>query len=499
MQWAARAGTLAATALLAGALVAWAVVAPGYRGPDEPQHVSAVIDLALESAYPPPGTAPLDPGVRGSYPWFGFAGATDYSGIDVTVGALPNDAPSLNELRELSPEADAGLRNQITQHPPLYYLYLAGVVHLLSLADAPITTAVLVLRLASALLLLPIPWLIVVTAYRLRLSPSAAFIAAMIPAAWVQFVHIGAVVGNGTMLALTTSAAVALLIRVVTGDLTVRTSVGLGFALSAALLSKGFALPLLPLAVFAYLWRWRTDRARIWKPMLIGAAVSLIGCSWYVASFLRFGTLQPMSRSVEFEFSASALLEWIPRFLTALSSSMWMNLGWLETPPQPPILHLAVSATVGVLVILGTWAMRRLPGALVVLHGSWALPLLIFGYGSARSWLYAGTIRAAQGRYLQLAVIAVAVLIVASIQWSRWMVSAAPALCTVAIVFGVIFGIRHFWATPTLASVAGAWPGGTAAFVTAGALLVAGSAVGTFVALRIPTRAQEDAAEPASI
>ncbi|GLI29121.1 hypothetical protein ARHIZOSPH14_33630 [Agromyces rhizosphaerae] len=494
-------GVIAATAVLAGALLAWALATPGYRGPDEPQHVSTALRLATGGGYPDPVSTRIDDGVRGSYEWLGFPSASTIFDNGEPVG--PNEAeslPSTGELRAAGgPYPDEGLLDQMTQHPPGYSAYLATWVQVFGLDDAPVNTLLLVLRLASALLLLPIPWLIAATVRTLGMSPTAQVVGAFLPAAWIQFVHIGGVVNNGTLLALAASVYVWLLVRVLGGDLRVVTALGVGAALAVALLTKGFALALVPLGPFAYVVAARRHGRGAWIGMAVAAVTATVGLAWWIRNLVVFGTLQPTgsSGSPAPAVEADALLEWAPRFLRALSGSMWMNLGWLETPIVPGALHLAASLLVLAGLVLGSWRLRRGVAELVVLHCAWLLPVCVFALGSARSYLVSGSVVAAQGRYLHMAVLALAVLLAAALARPRWFALAAPAVAVVSVVAGLAYGLRHFWDPATPATVASWWPGGAAMLVASAALLLTGLALGLLAGARIVRAPQLELVAPA--
>ncbi len=496
-------GVIAATAVLAGALLAWALLTPGYRGPDEPQHVSTVLRLATGGGYPDPVSTELDDGVRGSYASLGFPSASTIFDNGRPVGA--NEAttlPSTSELRAAGePEADEGMLDQMTQHPPAYSAYLTAWIAVFDLDHAPVNTMLLVLRLASALLLLPVPWLIAATVRALGLAPTAQVVGAFLPAAWIQFVHIGALVNNGTLLALASSVYLWLLVRVLGGDLRRRTAIGVGAALSVALLTKGFALALVPLGPIAYLVAVRRHGRGAWVGMAVAAAIALVGGAWWVRNLVVFGTVQPTGSSgrpspaIEFD----ALLEWLPQFLRALSGSMWMNLGWLETPIVPAAVHIAASVVVLAALAFGSWRLRRDAAVLVILHGAWILPLCVFALGSARNYLYAGNIVAAQGRYLQMSVVALAVLLAAALARPRWFAVVAPVAATIAATAGLAYGLRHFWNPATLATAASWWPGGPALLVASAALIVTGLVLGLFVGAGIARGARLEPVAPAPV
>ncbi|WP_353809727.1 DUF2142 domain-containing protein [Agromyces sp. SYSU T00194] len=480
-------GVAAATAMLAGALLAWSLTTPGYRGPDEPQHVSTALRLATGGGYPAPATAELDDGVRGSYEWFGFPDASSVFETAGPVGALETaSAPSAAALRAGGgPYADDGLLDQMTQHPPAYSAYLTAWVWAFGLDDAPVHTMLLVLRLASALLLLPIPWLIAASARAAGLPPTAQLVGAFLPAAWMQFVHIGGVVNNGTLLALASSVYLWLLVRVVGGDLRVRTALGVGAALSLALLTKGFALALIPLGPIAYLAALRRHGRAAWVGMAVAAGIAMIGTAWWLRNLVVFGAIQPTGNSDRATppIDADALLEWAPRFLHDLSASLWLNLGWLETP-LPDALHVAASLAVLAALVFGSWRLRASPMLLVVLHGAWILPMVVFALGSGRAWLLDGIVRAAQGRYLHMSVLALALLLAAALARPRWIAVVAPVAAALSVVAGVGYGISHFWAPATPATVATAWPGGSALLAASALLLVVGAVLGVVAGRR---------------
>ncbi|GAB3603780.1 DUF2142 domain-containing protein [Microbacterium aureliae] len=490
-------GAVAATAMLAAALLSWAVVTPGMRGPDEPNHIATAVELFETGEYPPPGTSPFPVSVRASYPWFGFPGAQEVFPSAGPVGTLPAEPPSLSELRIAGEAtADASVTNQITQHPPLYYILLAGSIHALSLEETAVTGAVMIMRLLSGALLLPIPALVGATCRRLGLPPTAQLVAMFVPAAWIQFSHINALVGNGSLLILASTVSLALMVRVATGDMRVRTALMLGGALACALWTKGYALALLLPALLAYAWRWRADRGRIWLPMLSGALVTCLGLIWYVRALISQGTLQPTAHPDRvIPFAWEPLVPWLGRFAHDLSGSMWMNLGWLETPVQPAALHIAASLGAIAIGAIGVWRLRRRPVVVIILLAAIALTLAIFAVGSARHWLWNGTIRAAQGRYLHGTVLAFAVLIAAGLPRRRWVAIGAPALAALAVVAGVVFGVRHFWQDASILRAAEAWPAGGAALAVAAALLLGSLAAGTVAALR---SAEEETVGPLS-
>ena len=496
-----RRSTAAATLLLAALMMMWSLVAPAYRASDEPMHVSTTLRLAESGRYPPPGRALMDPSVLASFRWvryFGRAGRVPT--IEQPVGlSQPPSMQALSGPDVPRPKTDI---DQMTQHPPGYYLLMAGAVRLLHLDGASPNALILGLRLISSLLLLPIPYLCVLVARQVGLVPRVAAAAAFLPAAWMQFVHASATVNNGALLALATSAAVALLVPVAQGDVRVRRALGVGAAVSVALLTKGFALALLPTIGLAYLLASRrSGLAAALRGGLVAALATLPGLWWWVLNVARYGSLQPKgTRDNAPVVDAPPLTQWLHDFALTWMRTLWVAVGWAEGTP-PRWLYIAMTVMFAALVLLGSWALRRRFAAVVLLHSIWLGPLAIVALGSLQEFMYSGQTRAAQGRYVQIAVVAFAVLVIAALSRLARFLPALPALVALSAAGGLGYGLYHFW-RPTdgqdvvwgrIVSMTSWWPG---AWVWLGfaALVATGSALAGVLALRsVPLRADPDA------
>ena len=486
-----RRAAVAATVLLAALMVMWSVVAPAYRASDEPMHVSTTLRLAESGRYPPPGRALMDPSVLASFRWVNYFGR---AGRVPTVDrpAALSQPPSMHELSGPNvPRAKTDI-DQMTQHPPGYYLLMAGAVKALRLDDASPNGLILGLRLVSSLLLLPIPFLCLLVARRVGLAPRVAAASAFFPAAWMQFVHASATVNNGALLALATSVAIALLVPVAQGDVGVRRALGVGAAVSVALLTKGFALALLPTIALAYLLAARrSGLRRAALAALVAGLATLPGLWWWVLNVVRYGSLQPKgTRDNAPVVDALPVTQWIHDFALTWMRTLWVAVGWAEGRP-PPWLYIGLTLAVAALVLAGSWALRRNLGAVLVLHTFWAGPLAIVALGSLQEFMYSGQTRAAQGRYVQIAVVAFAVLVIASLtRFARFM-AVVPALVLVSAVGGLGYGLYHFWRPADgqnvvwgrVVSMVSWWPGGLAWLIVA-AVVATVSGVAGVLALR---------------
>src|SRR6185295_9790752 len=90
--------------------------------------------------------------------------------------------------------------DQMTQHPPGYYALLAVPTKILDLADHTPASALLSLRLLSAALLLPLPYLVLRLAREIGVTSRWSAAAAFLPLALPQFLHIGGAVNSDTLM-----------------------------------------------------------------------------------------------------------------------------------------------------------------------------------------------------------------------------------------------------------------------------------------------------------
>ena len=420
----ARPGVLTLVTVLWGALLlGWLQLTPLYRAADEPTHADLVLRLRDGGSYAAPGTLDVDPRIRASFPLANLSTAErpelpdhvplPFASTDVPPRDVPYD--QLPAAQDLPPYA-----NQMTQHPPLYYLLLAGESRLLpGFGGWSFPVQLGALRLLSALLLLPLPALAAAAARRLGAVPAVATAAALLPLAVPQLAHVGASVNNDVLLVLLGAAVAVPLLGVSRGDVSRRTAVVVGVLLGLALLTKAWAVGLLAWAGLAYLLALlgpaRTERGRAVGSGLLAAGLAMVvGGWWWVANVVRFGALQPQGLAPfparETDPDAVAFVLGVLRRLTA---STWGNFGWLEVQLAEPV---RVTAAVVVTAALALAVARRLdepwarPAAAVAL-AAFCLQLAVVGQQSLKNYLRGGYFAGLQGRYLYAFVGVVAALV----------------------------------------------------------------------------------------
>lgn len=452
----------------------WAVLTPLYDAPDEPLHLNSAVRLAEGGGWPDPGDAELDAMILGAM---------------AEAGQPAETRSTFAELRAANPGYN-GL-DQMTQHPPLYYLYAAGVLTVIDFMDVRADLALLAVRLSGLLFALPWVFLSWASVRRLTGSPRAALVAAAAPLAVPQLAHILGAVSNDGLTAVMGAVIVYFGVRAMTGDRGWLPAIGMGSALAVALLTKATALPMIAfVGIVLLLWPASLPlRSRIARTA-VGAAVSLAGGWWWVRNILVYGSLQPPGLLyAENPWPEGGGPDWVyfsDQLWVRISNSFWGNFGWLTSPIPSVITDVITVVCAGVIV---GWGIRRaallresiLFAALSLLY---VLALVSQTWPSyVRSQLPAGM----QGRYFFI--ILIPLVLLSAIAWMRMVPRHAHRRASVGIVIaaalmvaeGLYVGLRGFYpagATNWLArSPLGGWETlaltGAAGAVTAAAVVVA--------------------------
>lgn len=378
---------------------------PVYRGLDEPAHVDMVVSLPDPLDWPAPGEKAIDDRLRATW---------DEAGHDGPASARlpPEDAPLPKDERPSFAEAGGtGLdraQNQMVQHPPLYYVLAAAGRSLVPGATSwPYDRQIALLRLLSALLVVPLPLLCWLTARRLRLGTSAAAAAACLPLLMPSVQRVGSSVTNDGLLVLLVGVATVLSVAVAGGDLRRRTAVGLGLVTAGALLTKGLALALLPVAATAY--AAAAVRTGTWRRVLVPGLLAIalaggLGGWWYVRNLVLHGAVQPNGyRGGGLPYDRSpggGWAVWAPDYAEAMLFRFWSSLGLPEPPALPEGLSqgLTVALLVLVLLALAVASGRRSLVAVALLPFAGLLALV--SVGSWLNHLEYDRMIGVQGRYL---------------------------------------------------------------------------------------------------
>ncbi len=376
----------ALTAAFVALVALWAVLAPVFDAPDEVLHLNSGIRLTTGWDWPEPGQAQLN------------AGALAAMG----EASLPADQRStFAELMESKPGYDGV--DQMSQHPPLYYAYIAGVLNAIGFMDVRADQALLAVRLSGLVFAAPLPALMWASVRRFTRSPKTGVVAAAALFAVPQLAHILGAVSNDGMTVLFSSIVLWLCIRVMTGDRSWWTPIGTGVALALALLSKGTAVPLIPfVAVVLAVWPRELGLWQRIGRMAAAGGVAFLGGVWWLRNLLLYGNLQPDGLGRETqpwpEGSGPDPLFFLDRAWHGLTGSFWGRFGWLTHPLPVAIVEILAVVT---LVVIVAYAFRRSPdrGKVIAIA---ALPATVIGVFLWQRWLgYSRTqlTGGLQGRY----------------------------------------------------------------------------------------------------
>lgn len=387
-------------------LTLWALLTPLFGAPDEIAHFDAALQFALGHGWPDPAHLKLLDATR----------AMQAEGM----GVLARDRPTLDALLAAYPGHDS--TNQMTQHPPTWYVLAAGVLHLIGYAGQRWDIDLLALRLMNVAILCTLPLVIWAAVRALTRSPKTAIVAAAAVFLVPQVAFNGSAAGNDAPVIILGAVVTWLACRLLAGDRSLVAFTGLIVATSAAAAFKATALPVVPFAVAAVLVA--TPGAARWLRGAVALLVPVLLTSWWwVRNVLVFHTLQPagLPHSIRHrdwpagkgpDPAAFVNTEW-----SRVTNSFWGQFGLLQFPSSPIVIAVLSVVSIGIVIV---WGFRRGP----LRPAAWAvavLPLASLAAGLQNNWstyLRTTEMGGIQGRYYFVSIAALAVL--SAIAWRHF-------------------------------------------------------------------------------
>lgn len=474
-----------ATAVFVTLMVLWSIVTPAFRSPDEAQHVNSVLRLAEGEGWPPADSGSMFAEVLRAKTLTGFSamdgqrgnwdGATLLPGVRRVTPQEELQYYALFSRRPVTPPADrlpfaqlAGqldpevepLRygDQMTQHPPLYYGLVAGVV---TVADAyegwRFDRTLALMRLVSVALVGCLPLMAFSVARTLTGNVRLAELASLLPLGIPQLASLGASVSNDALVIFLGGAITVLLARILRGDRSWRTLLLVALVLGLALLTKGTLLVLIPVVGAAVVVGLRRAPALAWGPTLlrlvaVWAGAFVVGGWWWAVNLLRYGTVQPQGLKIPpVDRPRTSLVDFTGHWWDRVSSTFWGYFGQLELP-LPSVLVTVLSIATLAAVVLAVRRRGTRTDLLVLLSFSVLTALALF-WQTRSLHLANGQFAGMQGRYLfggLTAVLAAVAIGIGSFgreggRFQRWLPPVALPLVLAVAAYGLWVAFRGFW------------------------------------------------------
>jgi small subunit ribosomal protein S36 len=484
------------TALNVTVLLAYSVLLPTYRAPDEPIHVDLAHLFAEDFHYPAWDQRETGAGVLNSLGIVQFHTGSKH--LEDSAAPPKDERPSIDELDE-QPRA-RGI-NHMSQHPPLYYAVAGtlerGVEVVTGDPLGAFDVEVWFYRVVSILLVAPLPLVIWTLGRRLGLPEPVGVAATLVPLAIPQYLHMGSVVNNDSLLILLFWLITPVVLRLADGDIRLRTAALAGLLTGLALYTKGFAL-VLPLWVLAALLiaLRRLGREHLRQVSLAGLTYSVMSLAfggwWWIANLVRYGDPLP-SRQTDFVPPVATDVRDYGNFLEGWGSAsfrrFWGEFGWFEVH----IPGLAIRIATGVVVLgLLVACLRRdrvahTPiGDRLLLAAPIILLVVVQFTLALRAYVLLGRMPGLQGRYWFGALAALAAIVTLGLaNLFRRAIRVLPLgilACAIAMnAMAVATILGYYWGAPGSAI----WSRVEALVAWAplqGEVLVVGAAVGALVA-----------------
>ena len=423
----------------------WAIVTPAFRGPDEVEHFNSVLRVAsvnaqgvpgsgsdpasgreipgsspfsgLSDSWPAPGTAMIDAQVLRAVHESGFMAGTDdhyalatktplRGGLGEGEGFAPPYAsveltePAQRLVISWGDDGALAYVDQMTQHPPLFYFAAAKVMELSGALDWSWDRQLLLLRLFSVMLTLPLVPSLAYTARRVGLSRGGSLVAAGLLFAVPQLAFTSGTLSNDSLAIGVGALTMAVCAHVMFTGASWRGVILSGVLLGLGLWSEGTFIPMGLVVFLAFMLNRGagSTRQRLLQGVSAGGIGVLVGGAWWIRNLVVFHSLQPAGKERDALGQGTDFMEYARRSFSLFVDSSWGNFGWLEWTLHSYVVGTLAGATALALVISvvrGPDRLRRFN--LLTFHLGVGALLLVQAWNA---YSEAGYVSGVQGRYL---------------------------------------------------------------------------------------------------
>ena len=460
--------------------VLWAVVTPPFQSPDEPLHFNSVLRVEATGEWPDPGDALVDQDVFTTVVESGFIepDAQDFEALSRTriagsTSAVYTDAFATTSITEhvnrsvieYGANGSTEIVDQMTQHPPLFYVAAAKVMDVFGAQSWTWDRQLLLLRVFSAFLTIPLIPCTLFTARKLGIGRIGSVFISVTTFAIPQLAFITGSLNNDSLAIGAGALTVAACAQAAFGKQNRWTVLAAGLALGLGLWSKGTFIPFGLIVALSFVVNPSAGRIRV--RLVRGFAAGIIGVLtggwWWLRNLMLFGTLQPEGYQTEHLREGKRIWYFISKAVGNLSESSWGRFGWLNwNLPWVLLTGLALFTLWAVAhsLVHGHQKVQRF-----VLLGFYPLTIAMLFVQAWNKYRETGTVPGTQGRYLFPAV--VALIVIAGAAWlpalrrlatrrSQW-VFALPSVIAPSIAVFAAWAWAHACYPSTISRVGINW------------------------------------------
>lgn len=460
------------SAVLLGLLLVHSLLAPAFRGPDEPQHFDLAREWSHDAEYDVVSRQ-LSTQVERSLGLVHFGRRSQH--LEQAEAPAREDRPRFDQLG-----ADEASRsyNQISQHGPLYTVVIGTAVAAIDAVEPGPRWAfdreLAVVRILSVLLVVPVPYLVFRSARELGASVFAGWLGGLVPSVIPQFTHINALANNDAMIVLLSAGVMLVCARLLRRGASRGDLMSLGALLGLGFMTKGFIVGAAAAGSWTLALVWK--RAGVpWRQVMrdsatLGSAAIVAGGWWMLRNVAEFGTPQPKGERMlppAPEGFDPDPWTWFGVYRLALPRSFVGKFGWLELPlawhwVYAVLSVLLVGSVLGLcrsLVARSARELRPIAGwESVVFIAPVAVLLGVSVVNSYRGYASTSLFPAIQGRYIFGAIPFAAVLIGTGYAWlrrprRRLVVGAAAVLLLLAVQWAAATTILEYYWGPEAGSL----------------------------------------------